>query len=109
MTNNMEQPPKFETPEMPFEDLRNDIETSQAQLKDLVREGQESQEETLNSFAEQIKLMQRLGVPEDLVEVFNHDLTDLRNEGKSWSARLADFKDKLVGKVLEWVTLKQKS
>jgi len=105
----MEQPPKFETPERPFEDLRKDIETSQAQLEDLVREGQETKEKTLGSFEEQIKLMQRLGVPEDLVEVFNHDLTDLRNEGQSWSARLVDFKDKLVSKVQDWFALKQKS
>ncbi len=27
----MEQAPKFETPEMPFEGLKSDIETSQAQ------------------------------------------------------------------------------
>ncbi|MFH1170314.1 MAG: hypothetical protein V1704_02045 [Candidatus Vogelbacteria bacterium] len=107
----MEQAPKNETPEtgIPFENLRNDMETSHAQLADLVREGEETKEKTLDSFEEQIELMRQLGVSEELVTVFDNDLIALRNEGKSWSSRIVDFKDKLVSKVQEWFATKQQS
>lgn len=111
--------PKFETMPMAedeasedqtaelFEDLAKEIQQSQEQLESLPIEAEKSKDGVLDTLENQIILMRKLGVSENILGAFETDLNELRGESKSWWTRLTGLKDKLMEKVKSLLSKKQ--
>lgn len=89
-----------------FTELIGQMEAGQEELEQLSSQAEQSRAGVLGTLEDQIALMRQLKVPAELVDLFDHDLKELRRESDSWWGRLAKFRTRLAEGVKEWLDKK---